>query len=487
VLALAWASLLIASCTDDATLVGFRKDPRLATRLVEIPLTYGVFLREPISTQNTSEDDLSRLLVGKVSDPGLGNIEAKAFFNFSPPIQTAFPSAFATFESLELQLKFDYYSYGTPDSSDLQLNVFEVEEPMTADRVYLSGTQIAIGASPIGDTVITPGPAELKEGWSRYIDNDPTNNSFFTVTIKLSGPMGQNILNDLVNDRLIFEDFVAFSSKYPGFAVTMPSGNKILGFTPVYSLPTPTGVDSKVILKYKESGTTVVVDFPIYYSSINGTLNPVVTFSFVESDRSTGPLNGIIPFQDFVPADNQMYVQSGLGIMAKFELAKVYEYFDTIENVVINSAEMVFENTSSARPPQQFELLLLDSVNQFRGLYLDTLIAGETIRINDPYLIKIQQGIVPLGISADEIRLAILNELTGQAASIDQTTGKIGSTVMTEFFQQIIVNKKSKRRAKAFAFHPQENEFEKTVSSLRLDPSSAKVKIYYSKPLTSLP
>lgn len=469
-------------------MVGFRKDPRLATRLVEIPLNYGVFLREPIITQNTSEDDLSRLLVGKFSDPVLGDLEAKAFFNFSPPIETVFPNAGATFESLELQLKFDYYAYGATDSSDLQLNVHEITEPMTSDRIYYSGTQVAIAASPIGDTIIAPGPTELREGWARYADNDATNNTYFTITIKLSGTMGQSLLNDFINDRTIFDDFSAFSARYPGLSVSMPSGNKILGFTPVYSLPTPTTVDSKIILKYKESGTTVAVDFPIYYSSINSVLNPVVTFSFVESDRSGGPLNGMLPFQDFVPADNQMYVQSCTGIMAKFELAKVYAYFDTIENAVINSAEMVFENTStSVRAPQQFELLLLDSVNQFRGLYLDTIIAGQNIKINDPYLLKIQQGIVPLAVSADESRVAILNELTGQTASIDQNTGKIGLTVLTEFYQQIITNKKSPRRAKAFAFHPLDNEFEKTVSSLRLDPSSAKVKIYYSKPLTSLP
>jgi len=469
-------------------LVGFRKDPRLATRLVEIPLDYGVFLREPITTQNTSEDDLSRLLVGKYSDPALGDIEAKAFFNFSPPIETVFPNEGATFESLELQLKFDYYSYGATDSSDLELNVYEILEPMSSERVYYSGTQIAIATSHIGETIIAPGPSELKEGWARYADNDATNNKYLTIKINLSGTIGPSLLNNLINERTIFDDFGAFSARYPGFAVTMPFGNKILGFTPVYSLPTPTDIDSKIILKYNESGTTVAVDFPIYYSSINGVLNPVVTFSFVESDRSAGPLNGILPFQDFMPADNQMYVQSCTGIMAKFELAKVYAYFDTIENAVINSAEMVFENAStSVRAPQQFELLLLDSLNQFRGLYLDTLIAGQNIQINDPYLLKIQQGIVPLAISATDSRVAILNELTGQTASIDQTTGKVGMTVLTEFFQQIIANKKSPRRAKAFAFHPLDNEFEKTVSSLKLDPSSAKVKIYYSKPLTSLP
>jgi hypothetical protein len=44
-------------------------------------------MREPILTQNIADDEISRLLVGRVSDPDLGDLEAKAYFNFSPPIE----------------------------------------------------------------------------------------------------------------------------------------------------------------------------------------------------------------------------------------------------------------------------------------------------------------------------------------------------------------------------------------------------------------
>ena len=486
-LALIWGSLLFFSCKDDATLVGFKKDPRLATRYVEIPLTQSIFLREPIRTQNIAENEVSRLLVGRANDPALGNIEASAYFNFSPPIETAFPTGAAVFESLELQLKFDYYSFGTMDSSDLQLQVFDILDPLTPDQEYYGSSPVSIGAVPVGDTTIALGPAELKEGWNRFVDNDGTNNVFFTLKIKLSGATGQSLLNDLINDRLVFDDFGAFSSRYPGFAVKMPAGNKILGFTPVYTLPTPVTEDSKIILKYKEGTNTIAVDFPIYYTSISGQLIPVVSFSHLYSDLTGTPLDGILPFQDFTPADNQLYIQSGLGVLTKFELDNVYTYFDTLENVVINSAEMVFDNTSDLRSPQKLQMLLLDSLNGFRGIYLDTVINGTLIRINDPYLIRIQKGIIPLTISETESRVSLLNDLTGGSVSVNQQTGKIGLTIFTEFFQQIVNYKTHKRRARAFAVYPEQGEFEKTVSTLTLNPSSATLKIYYSKPLTSLP
>ncbi len=486
-LGLVWLSLLFFSCKDDAALVGFKKDPRLATRYVEIPLNKSVYLREPVRTQNIAENELSRLLVGRASDPELGNIEAISYFNFSPPIETQFPSPTATFESLELQLKFDYYSFGSTDSTDLQLQIFELLDPLGSDQEYYGSSPVTLSPIPIGDTILAPGPDELKRGWGLYTNNDGTDNETFSFAIKLSGAIGQSLLNDLINDRGIFDDFGAFSARYPGLAVTMPVGNKILGFTPVYTLPTPSSFDSKLILKYKEGANTVVVDFPIYYTAIGGQLIPVVSFTSLSSDRTGGPLDGVLPFQDFVPTDNNLYVQSGLGLLAKFELDKYYEYFDTVENAIINSAEIVLNNTSTLRAPQNLQFLLLDSVNNFRGLYLDTVINGATIQINDPYLVRIQSGIIPLTVSETESRAAVLNDLSGGTFSVIQETGKVRLTIMTEFFQQIVKYKTHKRRAKAMALYPEQPEFEKTISALKLDAASATLKIYYSKPLTSLP
>ncbi len=467
--------------------MGFRKDPRLGTRYIEIPLDFSVILREPILTQNIADDEISRLLVGRVLDPDLGNLEAKAYFNFSPPIQPVFPTTNAQFVSLQLVLKFDFYSYGATDSSDMQLTLHELDEQLTTERLYYSGTTIGYNPVPTGDTTFALGPAELRNGWEKASDNDATNNVYYNLPIKIDGPIGPSLLNDLINDRNTIDDFTLFSARYRGFALTMPVGNKILGFTPVYTLPTPLPVDSRIVLTYKESGTTQVVDFPIYYAQVNNTLNPVVTYTLLEPSRAGSVVDGLQPFVDLIPSDGKLYAQSGTGILPKFDLTKVYQYFDTVEFPIINSAELVLENEYTGRTPEDFQLLLLDSMNQFRGVFVDTVVAGNPIQINDPYLFKIQPGIVPLSAGADETRVAILNELTGSSASVDQTTGKVGLTILTEFFQQIITNMDSPRRAKSFALFPLDTEFKKTVSILKLNASSAKLKIYYSKPLTTLP
>ncbi|MBL7850649.1 MAG: DUF4270 family protein [Cyclobacteriaceae bacterium] len=458
--------------------MGFRKDPRLGTRYVEIPLDYSVIMHEPIITQNISDDEISRLLVGRVYDPDLGNLEAKAIFNFSPPIEPVFPTENAEFVSLKLVVKFDFYSYGATDSSDLQLTVHELDEQLTPERLYYSGTSISYNSTPVGDTIFALGPAELRDGWQKASDNDPANNAYYVLPIRIDGPIGPSLLNDLVNDRITIDDFTLFSQRYRGFALTMPVGNKILGFTPVYALPTPTSTDSRLVLTYKESGTTQVVDFPIYYAAVNNILNPVVSYTLLEPDRSGSVIDGLQSFTDLVPTDGKLYTQSGTGIMPKFDLTKFYQYFDTVDFPIINSAELVLDNAYTGRTPQTFELLLLNSTNKFRPFLI-----GEN---PDPYLARIRPGIVPFA-QGNETRVAILNELTGGNINIDQETGKVGLTIMTEFFQQIVDYKSDTGRARAFALHPVQNEFNKTVSVLKLNSSSARLRVYYSKPLTSLP
>ncbi len=486
---LTWVFLLILSCTDDAALVGFRKDPRLGTRYVEIPLDYGVVLHEPISTQNVANDDLARLMVGRADDPDLGTLEATAFFNFSPPIQTVFPSDAAVFKSLTLQLKFDYYSYGSTDSTDMQLNIHELTEQMTPDHVYYSGTPTNYSPTVIGDTTFAIGPLEMSTGWALASDNDLSNDVFLSIPIPLTNTtIGSELLSDLIRNRLIFDDFNEFSLKYPGFAATMPVSDKIIGFTPVYGLPTPGLTDSKLVLTYEESSTLITVEFPIYYATINNVIIPTVSYTYLSPNFTGSKLDGIQPFQDYTTSDNQAYVQCGTGVMAKFDLTHVYDYFDTVDYAVINEAELILDNVYTGRTPKSVELLLLDSLNQFRGIYIDAGLGNGTL-IKDPYIdtLYYHAAVVPLGSGLQDIHVAIFNTLNGTAANVDQSTGQVGSTIITEFIQQIVYFRNFKYRAKSFVVHPVDNEFFKSVSALKLSASSAKLRIYYSKPLTGLP
>ena len=478
-----WILLPLLSCVDNAALVGFRKDPKINTTFVEIPLQQSVFLRSPVSTQNFTGETLARILIGRYADPHFGNMEARGNFTYSPPLQRVFPELTSVYESLELQLKFDYYSYGSNDSTDQQLEVFEVTEPIGSGGDYYNTTVPATKPAPTGTITFAVGPSQLAEGWKKYNDLDLANNTYFTLSIPLGGTLGQDLFDDVKNNPARLENFNDFIAQYPGLSVTMPFGNKILGVTPVYGLPAPELEDSKLILKYRNGATSFSVVFPIYLSTIGSTVIPVVSFSSITSDRNETQLDGMLPFQDLVPLNKNLYVQSGTGILSKLDLGEFYKHFESLDNIIVNGAEIVLTNTSSERPPQVLELRVLDGANQFRTTYYDTIINGEFRRLpSDPYLIKIRKAIVASG--PDQTNVSVLTDLSGPIIPVDQETRKVNKVFLTEFFQQLYNYKSDSRRIKALSIFPSDNEFAKTTSSLTLDPSSATLRIYYSKPIT---
>ena len=164
----------------------------MSTRYVEIPLTRTAYLYSPLATGNTSEQKLARILVGKYNDPNFGNIESRGYFSYAPPLQPVTPGPGATFVSLELQLKFDYYSYGSSDSTDQLLRIVELLEPISADGNYTNNSTISISSTPIGQQLFAPGPVDLKNGWKTNIDADPKNNVSFTVTIPITARVARS-------------------------------------------------------------------------------------------------------------------------------------------------------------------------------------------------------------------------------------------------------------------------------------------------------
>ena len=67
----------------------------------------------------------------------------------------------------------------------------------------------------------------------------------------------------------------------------------------------------------------------------------VTNFSQIKNDRSSSDLAGLTQYaQDFSPASDLRYIQSGTGVYTKLDFRKFFEFCDTIPNVVINSAQL---------------------------------------------------------------------------------------------------------------------------------------------------
>lgn len=473
-LGLCFFLLLFFSCKDDdVTYIGFRKGSRLNTRFVDIPLKKSVVQYNGVLTRNSKDETVSRILVGRYNDPKFGNMEARGFVNFAPPVQTVKVPIAATLDYLELQVRFDFYYYGSRDVALQRIQVFPLIDALNIDQKYYNNSTVSFSSVPVGDTTFLASPFAF--------DNADTS-AVQIVRIRIKGSLGSDLLYDLLNEPDIINDFAQFSSKYPGFAFVMPQGDKIFGIDPQYSLPYPKSGDTMLSLYYSAAGLRSRVDFPLFYGnhSTTGSFRGVTSFSSITADRAPTPLNGIEAFKEFTSPDNQLYIQSGSALIAKFDLDNFYNYVDTLTNIVFNSAELVVNNVSDQKAPTDVQLRVLDSINRFRSYRIDSVINDVSTPVNDPYFLKIAKAISvgPLDNPTIDIRTDV-----GTSIAVTSDTRKIDRIYITEFCQQIYWHKHHPRRIKSLALMPVDTEFEKTVSGLLLDPS-ATLRIYYSKPVS---
>lgn len=474
--------IFVASCKDDATYIGFAKDPRLNTRYVDIPLNPSVIRFDGLLTNNLADDQVTRILIGTYNDPNLGLMKATGYSNFVPPDPTKLPvpNIYAHLDSLQLTLEFDLYYYGTSTETNQHLKVYEVRDTLLTSRGYYTNSVIRttqdLGLPPLGETDFTISPTQFDEGLILNADADTTNNYTFSITLPLdTATLGHNLLDDLINNQPIFADAASLSAKYKGFSFVVTQGDKIIGIKPTYTVPVRAR-HTKLSLYYTELGAQTKVDFMLY--SAGNT-----SFSTLTTDYSLTSLNGIQPFKEFVPANNRFYVQSGTSLVTKLDLTNFYKYVDTLDNVVFNSAEVVVTNNSTQKPPAIVLLRVLDSTNHFRSALVDSLVSGAIKGVAEPYFSRMPSA-VQLSQLASSTTVNIRADQGAQIA-VDPGTRVIGKIFVTEFIQQIYKYKRDKKRIKALGLMTDQSEFAKSVNALDLN-SSISLRLYYSEPVIKI-
>jgi hypothetical protein len=407
-------------------------------------------------------------------------MEVQAFSNIAPPTVTITPTSTSTLDSLILQLSLDFYFYGSRDSSQQHLQVFEVLDTIQPTAGYYSTTSIQYGKKLMGEARFSVNPPVFDEALTLNADTDTSNNVTVMVRMAINPGYGQSLLQDMINNPALFTDINSFIGKYKGLAFIMKEGDKIVGFNPVFSATSPTAKNTRLSLYYSDGGIQSRADYSLYYANnfSVGITFPGVSFTTIETDRSPTVLAGIQDSKDFIPGDKRFYVQSGTALITKFDLSSFYNFMDTIDNAVFNSAEVVVTNVGQQRSPYEVQLRLLDSTNHFRSPYVDSLVNGVISPVIDPYLAKIPTALAVAATSSNAIDVRA-DQGSAIAVATDYTIGKI---FITEFCQQIYRHKTDPRRIKWVGLMPVEGEFQKSISSLVIDPN-VYLRLYYSKPI----
>ncbi len=400
--------------------------------------------------------ETNRILVGAYNDPALGTLTAEAYAQFrSTSVTTAIPPG-AVFDSLVLELNYDYYFYGSSGASDLTFAVHEITKELNNDSLYFSTSTIPYNPIPLGNkTTIIDGDFFTKEA------EDTDKDSVLIVKIKLDQLYGQTLFDAIDPEDENYTNFNLFKTKFKGLAILPQQADKIVGIS-------TNNINTSLSLYYHTGDINSILKFA---------LSQGVNFSKISADRTITELSGLNQFHtDFSPPDNR-YLQSGASLITKLDLSQYYEYIDTLENIIINSAELIIDNVNvddGFAPPGNLALSLLTNDNRYKFFktsqdtieyvaFGGTVVAGPVANINLP---------TALFAGTDQGDLLSL--------SYSKTNNNYIGAYPTVLFQKLFDQKEN--QYPYWALVPINPTFSKSLNRVVFPKDNIKLKIYYTLP-----
>jgi hypothetical protein len=510
-LAVMAVALFFLSCEDEAGLLGYKNpNTKFEVNYVEIPLESSVLLLDSQRTSNflfpggTAANETNRFLVGNYMDEQLGLVSATSFTQYFTTSGAKLPTG-VVFDSISLELRLDYYNYGSQPTSSQTITIHELEDELSKGTGnYFNYTEVNYNSAVLGSKSISVDPKKIKDDLVILNDGNTTNDTLVTpLTIKmpLDPSFGQRLFENAlaysVNNDTTFVTDILFTKLFKGIAIKSNATDKIIGLTPSstsgiklhYHVPGP---DAKQV--------TLVLGFASGFRTIGKTdaIGPIVAqyaltgFSQVKTDRSGTALASLTQFaQDFLPSNELRYIQCGAGVYTKLDFGKFFEFADTVPNLIINSAELVVtgvEQSDNAPFSTSLGLRILNDNNRVKKFRLTTTYKQDSIdfnRYNASQYSGYPGSITGDGGSfgeADNGFVVITDQGSGLGYSSD-TRSFSGNYAL--FFQQLVVPEPNKTKFSSvilFPTSPGRPAGNKTVNRTIFPSSGIKLKIHYTKP-----
>ncbi len=479
-------ALFFFSCEDEASLLGYKNpNPKFEASYVEIPIESSVLLLDSQRTSNflfqNVQNENNRLLVGQYADDKLGSVVANSYTQFFTTSASKLPAE-ATYDSVSLTLRLDFYNYGTRDASSQQgISVYELADSLqySKRRYYFNTSEIPVNPIPLGSKIFTVDPDSLDHYAGSRTD------TLITIKVPLDYAFGESIFQSALKWRDVattqdstFKTFNKFIAQYKGLAIKSDYGDKVLGVSPT----------SFITLHYHTPSTDSL--------GVQLAFSLVTSFSQIKSDRSASDLAGLTQYsQDFLPPNDLRYIQSGTGVYTKLDFGKFFEFCDTIPHVIISSAELSIEGVqeSNFRPPTRLMVNVLSGNTNFKERFQN----GNSQDLSDIVLYNPPFPAHTRSLLYETLSGTIINEpdsafyLEGdRSPHMDySSTDKEYSGSYTLFLQQLAITADDKRRFQYYLLTPSGPGLPpstKTVNRAIFPKENIKLKIHYTKPTTPL-
>ncbi|HZI26461.1 MAG TPA: DUF4270 family protein [Chryseolinea sp.] len=475
-LALSLVALFFFSCEDEASVLGFKnQNQKFDVSYIEIPIESSVLLLDSQRTSNfVFQTETNRLLVGQYADDKFGPVSANGYTQFFTNSGAKLP-ANVTYDSVTLQLVLDFYNYGSADALTSQtFSVYELDEDLKYEdrRNYFNKSEALTKPTPLGTKTFSVSPKDL--------DTYAKENSDTTIVVKipLDNAFGQRIFDNALLYRDVattndstFKVFTEFIKLFKGLSIKSDNGDKVLGFS----------TNSAVTVHYHTPSD----------DSLNFNLGffNVTNFSQIKNDRSSTELSGLTQYaQDFSPASDLRYIQSGTGVYTKLDFGKFFEFADAIPNVVITSAQLSVGNVVQDNfiPPSNLVLRILRDDNTLKKV--KSRQDSVDISAYNPRF-PAHPGTLTLDNGSYVDSDLAMNVLGDQDAHLKYSSDKKsydGNYAL--FFQQLSIVREGVPRYRYFVLNPSSPSMpnSKSVNRAVFPKGDIKLKVYYTKPTTPL-
>lgn len=360
--------IFLISCEDDSYLLGFKGKTKFKGRYQELVFDgtkSSVFLIDSVFTDQFTlsaspvDPGTYRYMIGNYLDPDFGTVSAHFYAQFlpnnGPSNKTYFNSdkeniGLIVLDSTTVQLMLDYYAYGPEVTIDEVVNVYSLikdsRDSLNFYDRYINSTTLNYDPTLVGQLSVKKF-SRAYSGSSKFrpitltplkfeLQTDLSEGSRDTIMLqgKLDEEFAFRIFNWIAtkgDTGLVNEDLIAvFRKEFPGLAFIPTKTSRIIGINPLNGF-------SRFTFHYhtpsKDSVTTSLYFTPLPYVFSSG-------FTNITTSRS-GELSGISnPQERFFPASGERYIQDGGGIVTELDMSEFYNFIDTLEDIVINSAEI---------------------------------------------------------------------------------------------------------------------------------------------------
>ncbi|MDN5211281.1 DUF4270 family protein [Fulvivirgaceae bacterium BMA12] len=308
-----------------------------------------------------------RLLFGYGEDEKLGKIKSTVFFNVGLDSTYELDQSISVYDSITLFLEFDgYYYYDTLQPQGYSLYGLKEELQFREETGLLYNTSYSelppasyLEDSLLGSLSVRPRPSR-DEG----------------VEVRLSDEMGEALIQLAFEGSEIMSDASEFSEYFNGFVLVPDSlqSNSIVGFTPT----------SQLRLYYQDKSS-----IPSQQKYLEFSIGTKPYFSQITYDRTNTKLGELITLEEELDSDvtdNELYIQSGVGLGLKVMIPNIKDLIFSSDDFFISSAILTLRPVNNSFDggtplPRDVITYIIDEDNEILGSLEQQLLFQEDLEL----------------------------------------------------------------------------------------------------------